>query len=199
MIMSSGRKRNVPLCFPIDFSLLLFPLSLTYSLTLTFAHFENITLASFKAINFSILWGANELCQKKKLGKTIRKENLMWHHEELRNDTDLCKTNVEEEREKKEVMLWAPKRKEKEMEIRLANLKITRKIIFILNHFDATHLHRFSIFLFTIHRKEAYFLAVLDSSQLKFIVLFFDKLFAEEKYRFWHRELFSESKVFIYF
>jgi hypothetical protein len=51
-------------------------------------------------------------CGEESRKEVIRKENSMWHHEELRNGTDLCKTNVGEG-EKKEVMLWAPKRERK--------------------------------------------------------------------------------------
>lgn len=71
----------------------IFPFSLAH-----FFSFENITLASFKAINFTF-YGKKNLCVEND------KKNSMWHHEELRDDTELCK--------KKEVMLV-----ERKMEIR---------------------------------------------------------------------------------
>lgn len=49
-----------------------------------FFSFENITLASFKAINFTF-YGKKNLCVEND------KKNSMWHHEELRDDTELCK------------------------------------------------------------------------------------------------------------
>lgn len=103
----------------------------------------------------------------------------------------------ERKKRKKSCCGLQKKKRRGEMEIRLANLKITREIIFILNQFDATHLFwgfaDKNFYSLLTARKQTYFLTVLDSAQLKFIVFFFDKP-REKKYHFG-----IEEKVFIYF
>lgn len=161
---------------------------------------------------FAFLWGESERmnCAEEKLEKSDKKRKLdvaPWGVAKKKWNR-LMQNECRKEKRKKSC--WGLQKKERK-KIRLANLKITREIIFILNHFDATHLFRIflNIFCTLLTTRKTYFLTVLDSAQLKFIV-FSTSSFRRserereseaggwEKYRFGIEENFFPSRKYLF-